>query len=92
MSSSLKLSTANGLDEESNAPKLHPRDIDWNPIGWSGNPAFLGGALYEASLYYEREGLFKALIEDGSVQLPNGKLAVPDVASIGFISGLTAHA
>ena len=37
--------------------KYIPVNIDGEPIQWFGNPAYLDGALYEASLFYKRRGL-----------------------------------
>ena len=62
------ISTAQESEQPSVISVKHiPTDIDGNKIEWDDNPAYLAGALYECSLFYERTGLFEALIKDGAV-------------------------
>ena len=87
------ISTAQESEQPSVISVKHiPTDIDGNKIEWDDNPAYLAGALYECSLFYERTGLFEALIKDGAVALSNGKLAVDSASAVSFVSGITADA
>ena len=81
-------------ESEYEAPsvKYIPVDIHGNRIIWEDNPAYLSGALYEASEYYKRTGAFMALIEDGAVPLSNGRLAIDHPSAIQFTSGRVVDA
>ena len=89
MSSTLNNDSESTTVENTSCPVHHvPTDIDGIPIKWDGNPAYLDGALYEASEFYKRTGLFEALIADGAVALSNGKLAVDSLQAISLVSGV----
>ena len=89
MSSTLNNDSESTTVEHTSCPVHHvPTDIDGIPIKWDGNPAYLEGALYEASEFYKRTGLFEALIVDGAVSLSNGKLAVDSLQAISLVSGV----
>ena len=80
------------LSNEDEQPPVHsvkhiPVDIDGNRISFKGNPAYVAGALFEASQYYERTGFYESLIKDGAVSLSNGKLALDSVKCVSFVSG-----
>ena len=82
-------STQTNEDEQQpvSSVKHIPVDIDNNRISFKGNPAYVAGALYEASQYYERTGFYESLIKDGAVSLSNGKLALDSVKCVSFVSG-----
>ena len=89
MSSTLNNDSTSTTVENTSCPVHHvPTDTDGIPIKWDGNPAYLEGALYEASEFYKRTGLFEALIADGAVALSNGKLAVDSLQAISLVSGV----
>ena len=71
------------------ADPLQPVDADNNPIRWtSGNKAEIPGHLHELGLFLERKRLFKPLLEQGIVSMPNGKIAIEAISSIPFKMGL----
>lgn len=76
------------LDETLTSNSNIPQDIDGNPIRWDSNPATIEGVLHEAGKFYKRKGLFQPLLTDGVVALSNGKICVPDLQSVPFISGM----
>ena len=86
--SNTMLSTAHDDSTSNKSHSIIPLDIDNQPITYSGNPAHVLGCLYEVSLFYERHGYFKALLEDGAVALSNGKLAVDSIQAVNFIQGI----
>ena len=51
-------------------------DSSGDPVTLDDNPAHVAGFLYEASRYFQREGLHSALIRYGAVVLKNGTTAV----------------
>lgn len=67
--------------------KFCPTDIDNQPIKWDSNPATVDGVLHEVGLFFQRNGLFEPLLEQGVVSLPNGKIAVDSPDSIPFFTG-----
>ena len=82
-------STLSTEDEQQpvHSVKHVPVDIDGNRISFKGNPAYVAGALFEASQYYERTGFYESLIKDGAVSLSNGKFALDSVKCVSLVSG-----
>eukprot|EP00966_Prymnesium_polylepis_P156870 3624814-Prymnesium_polylepis.1 len=85
-------STLSTNEQQLSIVKNVPVDIDGDPIRWpqGSNPAYLEGILFEVGEYYTRTNAFVALIEEGAVQLPSGKMAVDTVSGISFVAGLVS--
>ena len=60
-------------------------DSSGDPVTLDDNPAHVAGFLYEASRYFQREGLYSALIRYGAVVLKNGTTAVSQINQIPFV-------